>query len=260
LARLGLGFLLSDVCGFGGVFNIRFRTSSRRFGAEFFGMTVQYSEEVRRAIEQATATHHAHARAIGELCISWAALDHAIDELLEPLLNRDRQIIACISSSLDKLGPRVEISKRLIVHEGLSEQWQDWFSDIFSRITDEIAPLRNRYVHDRWRMKRGEMLRIDSRAVVKRVQAHQPKTLVLDAVHVTPVDEVDRLRANVETVTYAINIASYDLSCWRKTGQLRPLRTQLIPASKPRSRMDRFPVMIVWNGEQLPAYGYVTDP
>lgn len=223
-------------------------------------MATQFSAEMKREIEKNIAAHRDHARAIGELCISWAALDHAIDELLECLLNCDREIVVSISSSMDRLSPRVEIAKRLMVHLSLEEPWQQWFSKIFTRITEELGPLRNRYVHDRWKMKRGETWRIDSRAFVAKPQAHKPKQLYFDARHVTPATEVDRLRDNIDTVTYAIEIAVYDLRNWRKTGQLRPIRTQLAQASTPRSRMDRFPMLIVWNGEQLPPYDYIIDP
>lgn len=222
-------------------------------------MALRFSSELNLAIEKNIATQQEHARAIGELCIAWAALDHAVDQMLEPLLNCGRDIVACISSSMDRTGPRLEIAKRLVVHLNLDDTWQGWLTDIFSRITEELGPLRNRYVHDRWRMKRGEMWRIDSRAQVKKPQANQPKQLFFDSGEVTPVTEVDRLRANIETVTYAIEIATFDLRNWRKTGQLRPLRQQLVPASTRRSRMDHFPLMIIWDGEQLPAYNYEVD-
>lgn len=223
-------------------------------------MVVQYSETLQEAIEKYAALARDHARAIGELCMSWAALDHSVDQLLEPLLNCDRAIVASVSSSVDRLEPRVDIAKRLIVHAEFGDPWQHWFFDIFARITDELGPLRNRYVHDRWRMRRGEMQRVVKRANVAKSQSREPKKLVFDSVHITPVAEVDRLRANIDTVTYAIEIASYDLEHWRKTGRLPRLRKLLIPASTLRTRMDRFPAMIVWNGEQLPPYEYVTDP
>ena len=211
-------------------------------------------------MDEAVAKVHDHARAIGELCMSWAALDSAIDELLEPLLNCDRTTAASISSSIDRLEPRVEIAKRMIVHADFGEDWQKWFFAIFQRITDELGPQRNRYVHDRWRMRRGEMQRIAKRAVIEKGQAYQALKLTFDHEHVTPVGEVDRVRSCVDTVTYAIELAANDLRDWRIKGRLRRLRTLLVPASKRRTRMDRFPTMLSLYEEPQSPYSYATDP
>lgn len=223
-------------------------------------MAIQYSAKAIEAMKKAEALVAEHSQAIGELCISWAALDHAIDKLLEPLLNLDRATVVSITSSLDRMEPRLQIAKKLLVQTGLSDQWQKWFHAVFTRVSDELAPLRNRYVHDRWHMRRGEMQRVERGGKVAIPQARQPRRLVFDSEHITPAAEVDRLRSNVDTVTYAIEIATYDLGKWRNSGRPPRLRKLLIPASTRRTRMTRFPMLLVWNGEQLPPYEYVTDP
>ena len=150
-----------------------------RFGV---AMVVQFSDAVEKAIEQAIERMRAHARAIGELCMSWAALEHAVDRLLEPLLDCDRGTAAAIASATDRLAARIDIIRRLLVHQELNGPWRDWIEKVLNRITNEVAPARNRCVHDRWRIQRGLIMKIDKRASIARPQSHHPQQLIFDTV------------------------------------------------------------------------------
>ena len=223
-------------------------------------MAVQYSDELERVMRDARNIMQDHARSIGELCMSWAALDYAIDRLFDPLLGCDKAVTASLTSSMEKMEARIAAIRRILVQEGISKAWSNWIDGLFRRILDEIAPIRNRYVHDRWQMKRGELQKIDKRASSKKLQAFQSNQLIFDTTKAIPTKDVDRLREYIDTVLWAIEIAAMDLEEWRTTKQMRPPREQWIPACKPRTRMDRFPIVIAWNGEQRLPFEYVTDP
>jgi hypothetical protein len=222
-------------------------------------MVVTYSDELKKAMQKAEETMLSHARAIGELCISWAALDNAVDSLFEPLLSCDRGTAASVAAGMDKLEARIGIIRRLLIHQKLDGPWRDWVEGLFKRILEELAPLRNRYVHDQWTLRKGEPLKIDKRARVLKPQSRQPDQLIFDASNVTPTEAVDRLRAYVDTVLFALEFASGDLKRWRTTGRTpRPL-SELIPACKPRTRLDHFPIILAWSGEQPLPFSFSTD-
>jgi hypothetical protein len=223
-------------------------------------MVVQYSEEVQASIAKATNLMLDHARAIGELCMSWAALDNAIDELLIPLLDCDRGTIASLVSSMEKTEARVNAIKRIMVHADLDLDWREWVNSLLGRIMAELAPMRHRYVHDRWQFRRGEVQRIEKRALIRKAQSRQPDKLFFDATNVTPVADVDRIRAYVDTVLFGLEIAQDDLEWWRKTGRLRRPRELWIPLGRPKTRMAHFPTFVAWKEGQPPPFEFVTDP
>lgn len=103
-------------------------------------MAIQYSDEVIDALEKVTNLLHDHARSIGELCMSWAAMDNAIDDLLEPLLDCDRATIACLATSMEKTEARISTIKRLMVLSDISPDWRNWADMILNRITVELGP------------------------------------------------------------------------------------------------------------------------
>lgn len=223
-------------------------------------MVVQYSESLEKAMKEAQSAMLDHARAIGELCMSWAALDNAVDSLLEPLMNCDRAVAASIAAATDRLESRIGIIRRLLVYRELDGPWREWVEGLFKRITDELGPLRNRYVHDQWRLKSGTILKIDKRAAIRKPQSRQPDRLVYDTSDVTPTEAVDRLRTYIDTVLFAMQFAVTDLETWRTTGRKPLPLEQLLPANKPKSRMDHFPIILVWNGAQPLPFSFVTDP
>jgi hypothetical protein len=177
-----------------------------------------------------------HATSIGLLCISWATLDRKLDPLIGLLLPCSKEKVASIAANIEQVGARCEILKRLVMVESPSPEWRGWFIAILDRISGEIGPLRNRCVHDYWRLKGGQMTRQDRRAKIAKPQSHEPERLIFDTTYVMPTDQVERLILRIEAALTALLAAETDLLSWRKTGQPVMPDPQLAPVSKPNAR------------------------
>lgn len=178
----------------------------------------------------------AHEIHLGRLCISWAALDHELDSLFRPLLQCSAEQIAALVGNIDNTAARCEMLRRLIFVEAPSEPWREWFVGLIDRITNELGPMRNRYIHDAWSVFSQPLVRRDRRALVKQAQSRQPPKLVFNTEHVAEPGEVERFTSAVSTVLAAVAFAAIDLRRWRQTGKPLEPEPRLIPASKKHAR------------------------
>ena len=190
------------------------------------------SEDVRRKWER----YDKHAHSIGQLCITWAILDSEVDSLFAPLLECSEAQVASIVTNVDTLGTRCDILKRLITHAAPSPEYRKCIVGILNRVSGELAPLRNRYVHDKWSITHEEIVKIDKRAKIGKPQSRADEVLSFNTEEVTPTELVDKLTSRVRLVFSALHWIAYDLRHWRRTGQPLEPHQQYIEASKPNAR------------------------
>lgn len=181
-----------------------------------------------------------HYKAIGSLCATWAVIDRTLDELIAALLPASQDRVACITTTITDVAPRCEIIVRLITLDHPHPAFRDWLIALVRRVSGEIAPLRNRYVHDAWQLEEGQLVRFDRRAKVAKVQARHPPTLIFDTKHLTDVKEVSRLEECARFVMAGLAFAKLDLNRWRRTGDGREPPPEWLPMSMPRSRFLTF--------------------
>lgn len=222
-------------------------------------MALQYSESLAAALREVEDVMMDHARSIGELCMSWAVLDRSIDDIFGPLIQHDKGVVACLATSMEKPDARIAVIKRLFVHFDVEIEWRRWAESLFNRVVTELGPLRNRYVHDRWVLRNGEMETVDKRAKIRKVQSREPDKLVFDNSKVTTVDKVDRLRDYIDTVIVGLNFMQLDLEAWRNSG-FSGLSHKFWPEfGRERTRLVRYPTLIVNPGRGGQSLEFVTD-
>jgi hypothetical protein len=177
-----------------------------------------------------------HALSLGQLCMAWATLDGLIEALFEPLLACTPLQVSSILTNMDSIPSKCEVAKRLITNELPAGEYRDWVIAILARIVSEIAPLRNRYVHDHWEISQDGTVRIDKRAKIGKPQAHQATTLTFNSKHVAAPGEVDALRDKIGLMIVIISDVGRNLRAWRHRG-LPPVRDpQYREAHKPNAR------------------------
>ena len=176
------------------------------------------------------------AHAIGSLCATWAVIDRALDQLLAALIPTTIDRVTCITTSASDVSSRCEMLTRLITLEHPTPAFRNWLISLLRRVSGEIGPLRNRYVHDAWAVRNGELLRYDRRAKIGKAQSHQEATLQFDLTHVTPFDEVQRVDERAKYVMTGLLFAEQDLTRWRKTKSGRDPLPEWLPMSKPNAR------------------------
>lgn len=179
--------------------------------------------------------YNAVAQAIGELAMVWAALDAAVDELFEPLLECSDAQVACIL--VENINARCEMVKKLLHVEPLPPKWVEWVEALLGRTSGELASRRNRFIHDNWTINSERATRSDKRAKVGKAQSRQKRALKFRTEHDANVEEIDRLAQQVITVALALKVATKSLRAWRTQGRRPRVLKQWLPASKQGARM-----------------------
>lgn len=193
------------------------------------------NEEIEATQEQ-WRRQDRHALSIGRLCMTWAALDRTVDDLFEPILQCSAAQVASIITNIENISGRCDILKRLLVNDAPSEDYRVWLAGLLGRVSGELAPLRNRYVHDHWTVTNLEIVRLDKRAKIAKPQSRERDTLLFDTRHVTDPDDIDKLTARITLVLAMLAFAEYDLGVWRQTGLPLKPHPQYTEASKPNAR------------------------
>ncbi len=230
-------------------------------------MAIQMSKVARDRMERSKDLMAGYARSIGVLCMQWANLDEAIDHLLVPLLNSDPEITACITASIDKITPRLDIVKRAAVHSGLSEEWISWLNGIAYRIDNEFRQQRNQYVHDCARLQfvhdraspeDWEFVRVGRKAKIGRPQSRQPEQLLLKPQTKVSTDDIDRLSVCIGSVTFAIGVATHELTQWRLHGHAPFFRQEIKQAVDKGAHLEKIPFFVLLASEPL-NINFITD-
>ena len=186
------------------------------------------------AAKHILAISDAHAAALGYLCRSWAGLDGRVIQLFEPLLQCSAAQIACIVP--ENVGQRCEALKRLLHVEPLPDPLVSFAVGLLDRVSGELAPLRNRLIHDSWSISKEETSRIDKRAKLGKPQSRQRMTVMRETRHPTALEEIKRVDEKVSTVHFGLWAVIHVLRRWRAEGHTPELDAQWLPAATRLSR------------------------
>ncbi len=202
------------------------------------GKTMEFSEEVSNAIHFGEEAAKLHAQSLGFVAIQWGHLDVAVSKMFEPLLDCSEMQVACIL--VENIASRCEMLKKLLHVEDLPPDWLGWVVGLLDRSANELAPQRNRLMHDLWWFESGTAVRTDQRAKVARTQSFQNATLSYNTKHLVTNDEIMRLHGRIYTVFTAICVANINLHRWRSKLLLPELDKQWYPACTSKSRCLNF--------------------
>lgn len=168
--------------------------------------------------------------------MAWSVIDHYLDKLLERLVNAPADKISAITTSASDTSQRCEMIKRLIVIENPGTEWRDWLIGLINRISGELAPARNRFIHDSWHIKDLKLIRIERRGKVGRPQSRTDITYSFDTQHVTDPKDVEKLLMKVGLLIAMLAFADYDLGVWRKDDRKLLPHDEYLEATKPNAR------------------------
>jgi hypothetical protein len=201
-------------------------------------MTLRFSRsgDMEPHIVEHWKMRDAHALALGQLCMSWAVLDSYMDKILGHLLSVEDAKVSAITTSAGDISQRCEIIKRLVVIENPGTAWRDWLIALVNRVSGELAPTRNRYIHDSWHIHDLKLIRVEKRGKVGKSQSRADVQFTYDTEHVTDPIEVEKLRLRVNLVFAMLAFAEMDLRVWRHNGGSLEPHPQYIAASKPNAR------------------------
>jgi hypothetical protein len=194
----------------------------------------EHSAKTLAAAKHILTISDAHAAALGHLCQGWAGLDSRVNQLFEPLLQCGSVQIACIVP--ENVGQRCEALKRLLHIEPLPDPLVTFAMALLDRVSNELAPLRNRLIHDGWSITKEKTSRIDKRAKLGRPQSRHRTTVIHGTRHPTELEEIRRVHERISTVQFGLWALIHVLHRWRSEGRIPELDAQWLPAATRLSR------------------------
>lgn len=157
------------------------------------------------------------AKAIGYLCIATARLDYGVALLVQELSGVDEKTTACILAN-DQLAKRCETAKRLILLKVSHSDWRDDATKALDVIINEIAPRRNRYIHDGWSFD-AEGAQREDRSVKVSKTPHNGQTVTFNAKYSTPIDHLQEMIDVCEMAYTELTFIRRDYKVLKQTGQ-----------------------------------------
>lgn len=169
-----------------------------------------------------------HATALGYLCFEYAKLELQLGGLIEALLKCSSEARrAIVDATGTSIATRCTLIKKLAHTIPFSDEWRDLLSDVLDKITNQIAPIRNRLVHDIW--LDGQPKQLDFRIFERREEPRSPKTL-------TPVKDVKRelifiweLVGDIYRTGFEITQLTFDLYAFEHASPLQEQALLSIP-------------------------------
>lgn len=162
------------------------------------------------------AIFDAHCMALGRLCVAWATIDRQLNDLLGAMIGCAPATTACITTGTESVSARCDIMTRLVHIEPLSDAWASNVKKLLNHVSGDLAPKRNRLIHDYWSFADGTIVRLDRRASTAKQQSRKEIELTYDTEHVTPPDEVDKLTERVGQAAFLLHCAIRDVRDWKE--------------------------------------------
>lgn len=163
---------------------------------------------------------------LGRLCVTWAYLDRLLNDGIRAYLGCTPAQAAIIGTEADGVASRCKILCNLAYESSPSSDWCDEYVKILRDIQGNLSPMRNRYVHDHWKLTAGTLEKLDRRVSTKKGQSFQPPTLVFDTSQAVGIEDVDTLSVKVSGAAVYLRIANLDISRWKR-GETPPRLTLL---------------------------------
>lgn len=157
-----------------------------------------------------------HCMALGRLCVAWATIDRQLNDLLGAMIGCTPATTACITTGSESVSARCDIMRRLVHLEPLDEAWAGHVKKLLDLVSNDLAPKRNRLIHDYWSFSDGTIVRLDRRALTAKPEAKAQIELTYDTEHVTPPDEADNLTERVGQAAFMLHCALRDVRDWKE--------------------------------------------
>lgn len=162
-------------------------------------------------IGESNATESKVFELIGHLCSFWAGLDKTANSLIRVALDCEERQAACIATQLDPVASRIRLLKTLIVTTGQSAEWMDEALRWLNMVDGQLAPKRNRIIHDDWDFDDATPQLIDRRAKVGRSQSRQPLSLVIEMKSEASPAYIASVIEDIALCTTAITFMVFDI-------------------------------------------------
>lgn len=161
-----------------------------------------------------------HATALGYVCFTYANLEATINDLVEALLSCGQDARrAVVDATGNSIETRCNLILKLASIDPPSCQWFDDLEALLTRVRSELAPERNRLIHDVWmpHIDAGKVTlrQWDQRAFLKAAQSREPKKIAPPAEPERSLESVWDLVRRIQEIDYWIGMFSRTYARWK---------------------------------------------
>lgn len=132
-------------------------------------------------------------RFLGEISMTWAALDRWVDRIITDMLDISHYETAAIVSGM-RLSAKCQIVRRLLVVDCPSAEWGEKMEAVMLEVGEALNNERNRLVHDSWDFTVNQIEQIDATARIEKVP-FKGKGLAFDKRRTVTIEELKRWNA-----------------------------------------------------------------
>jgi hypothetical protein len=183
------------LCAFGGVFSMR-RSTSSSLGSSVSDMAESFD------------FYDLYLRSLGRLCAAWSRLDRELNHAIAAVLKIDLAQAACIATEMNDVAPRCRLLKTLIYTIEAPDDWRQTTSQLLNIIQNNLAPERNRLIHDYFGTSEEQIKKTD-----RRVRLIKPESFAALKLDFDRDETVDKDTAD--------NAALRSIAAWAQLAQAR---------------------------------------
>lgn len=154
-----------------------------------------------------------YATAIGYVCINWTWLEQIVDVALSYFMNQQISSVEmeCVVVNAD-IHDKLKMLKALAQLRKPDDDWFDRMDTLINKISQNIAPRRNRVVHDRWTPGHSDAaMRTYARTAIVKPQSHQPKKLTTHQTFSMKVTDINAVSKDITLATHALFVLMRDV-------------------------------------------------
>ncbi len=169
-----------------------------------------------------------HMKALGYFCLQFAILEFYLDLLIQALLDGDASLRRVLCQSIGQIGNRCDFAIKLLYAVPIEAARRDEIEVLINEIRTDLAPNRNRLIHDVW--IGGEHLstpsshpfQVDERIWLKSPQSHLPKELISAIERERPLQGILDLTERTNRVAGSIYTHMLNYAGWRQRHAKQP--------------------------------------
>lgn len=186
------------------------------------------------------AEYDRYLTALGQLCAVWAALDNELSYVIGITLNISDDQMGCLVTEMGDIAPRCRLMKNLIYTVECPTPYRKTVHKLLNYIGNELAPARNRFIHDRFGEDGNRVVKSDRRMKLTKPRSYADLQLTDGGHSEVSSHEVYTLAAKVMFTSMNVAKARFDLTEMRETGSF-PERPQLDLSSLERTIRVQLP-------------------
>lgn len=149
---------------------------------------------------------------LGRIAVFWGYLDREINHCIASALICTPVQAAAIATELDNVAARCRLAISLThTIECESQEWLSQVTNLFNHVANQLGPLRNRYMHDKWETSGDAHRRVDRRVRIRKEKSFSVPSIAFDNQIDVNLQELSTLQGRILTAIVRLTWVASDI-------------------------------------------------